>query len=383
MVYEQYIVNRNQIKQKSIIIFIVASLGLLSLYYGQTQTITSRNLKTLSGSNPVEYHIMLQSIKDKSLEYYNLKEDGSLAPILSVYKEGGPVIATLVPNNEKDIEELKRALKSLKFLKGDTDPKMKAPVLIFHENNLSDDTKKELAEFTDRPVAFPIVDFSVFPDGFDPHNETVDFQVRGRDEWGYYQMIRFWVSGIWLHPAIAPYGTVMRIDSDSCFMEPSPTLPNFPSTQAVYHSQYVGLAPKKEFVKGLWDWNTAWMKKNQNKMSGNPMFWSYVKNTHELEQTLPLYRTNFELARKSFMQKRDVFKWNEAITEEEPFGIYRHRWGDAPIRFLMTAIFPQSEMVIMSRPAGYAHKTLCDPEKYAERYNLDLEKLKEGIEAEE
>jgi len=342
---------------------------------------TSRKLGAISGNAPGEYYDMLKNIEDDNLEYYNLKEDGSLAPILSVYKEGGSVIATLVPNNSKDIDELKRALKSLKFLKGDADPKLKAPVLIFNENNLSDDIKKDLATYTDRPVAFPIVDFSIFPAGFDPKNETVDFQVKGRDEWGYYQMIRFWVTGIWIHPAIKPYGTVMRIDTDSCFMEPNPTLPNFASTQAVYHSQYVGLEPEKDFVKGLWDWNIQWMKQNQNKMSGNPMFWAFVKNTHELEQTLPLFRTNFELARKAFMQKRDVFKWNEAITEEQPFGIFRHRWGDAVIRFLMTAIFPQSEMVVMSRPAGYAHKQLCDPEAYAKRYNLDLQKLKESIEA--
>lgn len=47
----------------------------------------------------------------------------------------------------------------------------------------------------------------------------------------------------------------------------------------------------------------------------------------------------------------------------------------------MTAIFPQSEMVVTSRPAGYAHKQLCDPEAYAKRYNLDLQKLNESIEA--
>ena len=269
----------------------------------------------------------------------------------------------------------------MKFLKGDKDPNRKAPVLIFNENNINDETKKDLASYTDRPVAFPIVDFSIFPEGFNPNNETVDFQVKGRAEWGYYQMIRFWITQIWMPEAIAPYGTVMRIDTDSCFMEPNPTLPNFATSQAVYHSQYVGLEPKKEYVQGLWDWNTQWMKSEDNKMSGNPMFWAYVKNTHELEGTLPLFRTNFELARKSFMQKRDVFKWNEAITEQEPFGIYRHRWGDAVVRFLMAAIFPQSEMVVMSRPAGYAHKQLCDPEAYAKRYNLDLEKLKESIEA--
>ena len=103
-------------------------------------------------------------------------------------------------------------------------------MLIFNENNLNDDIKIDLAACTDRPVAFPIVDFSIFPAGFDPKNETVKFQVKGRDEWGCYQMTRFWVTGTWTHPAAKPYGTVMRVDSDSCFMEPNPALPvNFAS----------------------------------------------------------------------------------------------------------------------------------------------------------
>merc|ERR1711920_282081 len=109
----------------------------------------------------------------------------------------------------------------------------------------------------------------------------------------------------------------------------------------------------------------------------------YVQNTYELHNTFPLFRTNFELAKKSFMQKRDIAQWHEAMTEAEPFGIYRNRWGDAVIRFLMTAIFPTSEMIVMSRPAGYAHKNLCIPEEYAKRYHLDLETLKKTIDAED
>ena len=201
-----------QTTHKALIISIIASALFCSasFYNNYEQGLTStactrRKLGAISGNAHGEYIDMLTNIEDDNLEYHNLKEDGSLEPILSVCKEGGPVIATLVPKNSKDIDELKRALKSLKFLKGDTDPKLKAPVLIFNENNLSDDIKKDLATFTDRPVAFPIVDFSIFPTGFDPKNETVDFQVKGRDEWGYYQMMRFWVTGIWTHPAIKPF----------------------------------------------------------------------------------------------------------------------------------------------------------------------------------
>lgn len=301
-------------------------------------------------------------------------------PILigNVYPKNGPVIATLVPSAQKDVDELGRALRSLVRLKGDKDSDFPAPVLIFNEGDLSMEQKKMLASNTNRPVAFPLVDFSEFPEGFNPRDETVQFSVKGRSSWGYYQMIRFWVTGIWMHPALKPYGTVMRIDSDSCFMEDNDVLPNLPFDHINYHSQYVGLEPNKNFVKGLFEWNKSWLE-SQGKLPGNPFFWNMAKSSYELHGTLPLFRTNFEVNRKSFMQRRDIYRWFEALTEKEPFGIFRHRWGDAVIKYLMVATFTSSETVVCSKPDGYAHKDLCNADKYNERYGTMVSEL-EGAE---
>ena len=128
--------------------------------------------------------------------YYNL---GSASPIpLSYedYPEGGPVISILVTNRQKDVDELTTALKSLAFLKGDLDPDHKAPVLCFNEGDLSEEQINQIvSSCRDRPIAFPLVDFTEFPPGFNPEVEETKFKVKGRKEWGYYHMIRFWVTG--------------------------------------------------------------------------------------------------------------------------------------------------------------------------------------------
>lgn len=314
----------------------------------------------------IKHYDSIHELREKDdTVYYNLGGDKP-EPILSKYRAGGPVIASLCTNIDKDVKELQNALKSLKFLHGD-DPNQISPVLVFNEGDLSQDQINAIVASTNRPIAFPLVDFTSFPPGFDPDKESREFSVKGRSKWGYYQMIRFWVTTIWKHRALAPYEIVMRIDTDSCFMEDNRILPNMPNEHTNYYSQYVGLEWEGSFVQGLYDWTTNWMQKT-DKLPGNPLFWAYIQTSHELHGTLPLFRTNFEVSRKSFMQTFDVYRWFEAITEREPFGVFRHRWGDAVIRYLMAAIFATSEEIVVSRPDGYGHKEMCDVDAYAARY---------------
>lgn len=117
-------------------------------------------------------------------------------------------IASLVSNSEQDVRELCRALKSLRLLPDYADPSLcrpLAPVLIFHEdgeNGLSQQQQLQLHTCMDkRDVFFPKVQFDEFPAGFDPIKEEANHQRRSK--WGYHQMIRFWITKIWEHPAIS------------------------------------------------------------------------------------------------------------------------------------------------------------------------------------
>ena len=303
------------------------------------------------------------------LPFYNINEDKEKTGFLPLdkYPDGeGPVIAALVSSRPSDIEDLQVALKSLAFLKGDKDREALAPVLIFNEGDLTKDSIRDIVASTDRPIGFPKVNFNSFPKGFDPNEESAPFPVRGREKWGYMQMIRFWTTLIWKHPVIQHFDTVMRIDSDSCFKEVNDYLPNFMYDALYYHSQYVGVEPNVgvSYIDGLFDFVTHFMDtKKQPDQARNPLLWHYTESVWNNRKTLPLFRTNFELVKRSFMQRRDVAQFNEALTEEEPFGVLRKRWGDAVLRFITMAVFENSDRVMTVRPTGYFHKQGCSKEE--------------------
>merc|ERR1712048_1210015 len=103
--------------------------------------------------------------------------------------------------------------------------------------------------------------------------------------------------------------------------------------------------------------------KKQPDQARNPFLWHHTESAWNNRKTLPLFRTDFELVKRSFMQRRDVAQFNEALTEEEPFGVLRKRWGDAVLRFLTMAIFEKSDRVMTVRPTGYFHKQGCSKEE--------------------
>ena len=347
------IVNRNILSM----IGFIALLALIQMMIGGE--------KSFSGTESHEIQLLRSQNKrsnDYQQEYFNLDKTNAFAKKklpLDFYPGGGPVIAILLANRPQDIEELKLALRSLVFLRGDHDPEHLAPVLIFNEGDLEDVTIADLVRSTNRPIAFPVVDFFSFPPGFNPDNGAPEFVVQGRNPWGYYQMIRFWVTTIWKHPVINHFETVMRLDTDSCFKATNDYLPNFMDDDLYYHSLYVGVTGANGFkyIKGLYDFTKNWLKNmRENGEPENPLFFDYLESKWENENTLPLLRTNFELSRRSFMQRADVMAFHEAITEKEPFYLFQYRWGDAQIRLIMVALFMEKRRVMIERVDGYHHK---------------------------
>jgi len=291
--------------------------------------------------------------------YYNSrpgKENKALPLSKELHPPGGPAICILVNNQEKDISELQTALRSLEFLQGDIDSP--SPVLIFNEGDLSDESITLIRTSTDRPIAFPLVDFTLFPDGFDPETET-SWYVPTYSKWGYHQMIRFFDTLIWEHPAIERFETIMRIDSDSCFKEVNSYLPLMKNDAIVYHSQFVGHEhPSVPNLEGLYEFTKEYLKTIERN-PGNPVLWDYIETTMTFKKSLPVFRTNAEISRKSFMQSGDLTSWHHALSEEEPFGVFRDRWGDAVTRFLEVVMFASADEIFTSRFDGYFHQQGC------------------------
>lgn len=65
---------------------------------------------------------------------------------------------------------------------------------------------------------------------------------------------------------------------------------------------------------------------------------------HELFTGLPTYYTNFEVVDTSFIKRRGAYRaWFEHLDADG--GIFAHRWGDAPIRWLGVQMYAPPEAV--------------------------------------
>ena len=295
------------------------------------------------------------------LEGFYRMEKGKVKELSSVsYTKAGPVIVILTTNTEKDVGDTQIALRSLEFLSGDIDPARPAPILIFNEGDLREEQTQTLIESAGkRPISFPYIDFREFPEGLDLKHDGQKFNVKGRkNPWGYHQMIRFWVTRLWTHPAIENFDIIMRMDSDSCFKSPNEFLPGFRNEDVIYHSQFVGMESGANYMDGLIDHAEKFLVK-YHQGPGNEMLWRYAKAVWESKQTLPLFMTNFEVTRKSWMQRNIIMRWHESLTEEKPYGVFTHRWGDAVTRFVMVSLFALNFEIDTSYADGYFHKDGC------------------------
>lgn len=276
-----------------------------------------------------------------------------------------PGIAMLISSHENDVQMTIEMFKSLDQYV--VEQSKAAPILLFNEGDLSPLQKDVLQNATARTLFFPVVDpfddpLSSFPDGFDPVNETSLFAKRSK--WGYQQMCRFWITHIWKHQEIlSNYTTIMRMDTDSCFVsKPTYPVPNLRSTATVYKANptKVILDPTKgldspKYTFGLLEFANDYLKENQLTPQ-NPYLWNLALTT----EARASFFSNFEISRISFFQRPDVMKFQQAITESEPYGVFRYRWGDAVVRFLTLAIFATPSQVDLSTTRKYyAHGTSC------------------------
>jgi len=261
----------------------------------------------------------------------------------------GPAIAFLVPNVEEDIGKTLVAIQSMdKFVQDDR----KTPLLIFNEGDLTLPTKERFQNFTTREVYFPYVNWSEFPSGFDPDKNKSRFRKRSR--WGYWQMCRFWIYRIWNHRILDRYSSIMRMDTDSCFTSTAnAALPNLPDPQ-----KHVYVVNKAEWpaysVRGLFDVTQEHINKH-NITPRNNVLWNRVLEWNKKGKPLPSMYNNFEITKVAFFRQPNVMAYQRAISESEPFGVFRKQWGDAPVRYLTLALFSEPDEIAYNYSTGYEH----------------------------
>ena len=163
----------------------------------------------------------------------------------------------------------------------------------------------------------------------------------------------------------------MRLDTESCFRAKNKYLPKFLHSDLVYHSQYHGIEFDKNRTLNLFDFATSWLKAN-GKVAGDPFMWDFIKSTKDKHQSLPMFRTSFELMSKSFMQSKWVATWHESLTEKEPFGVFKYGWIDRDLRFMTMALFSTNDKIVTKGVDGHGHGVAC-PKEYIEQ---ELTRLK-------
>lgn len=88
-------------------------------------------------------------------------------------------------------------------------------------------------------------------------------------------------------------------------------------------------------------------------------------------KTVLLFYNNFEVALKDFFLSAPVLDWTRSIMESG--GIYRYRWGDAPLRYLTIVIFARENQVIHrhKQDFDYCHGKACtDPEAFTQNHTI-------------
>jgi mannosyltransferase len=149
-------------------------------------------------------------------------------------------------------------------------------------------------------------------------------------------MCRFWFKAILLQTSpVAKYDFIVRFDTDSVLTEPVPSdfIAEF-IDGGFYYGFYQVLQDCPPYSDGLGGLAQSFAAKLSN-APVNALLWASVKaHTH----CVPIFLNNFELLNVRFFRGNDeVRQWLDVVDQNG--GIYRSRWGDAPLRYITAALF--------------------------------------------
>jgi len=192
-----------------------------------------------------------------------------------------------------------------------------------------------------------------FPNGFDP-NVTRDGQITWakRSRWGYHHMCRFWFRTIWEKLEIREFDYIMRLDTDSVIHT------RFDVDPFLYmHHRNIDYAYLSADSEHAIADRRLWRVTSKFRFAGRQPEFNFrgvhfpddVTMTKMKEQEnldfiigprVPTFNNNFEIDRVAFFtDNQGLLAFTRYIDEEEPFGQFTYRWGDAPLRFLSVALF--------------------------------------------
>ena len=249
---------------------------------------------------------------------------------------GQDLIVIMIPKSSKDL------VSRFQLLDISLSDNFTTPLLVMHNDHPDEDRLIWLANITKRQMMFLDISsiFNVFPSDFDAYRTKPTWQKRGR--WNYQLMIRFWFKILFELPQFKSYEYIMRLDDDSRILGKwINVFQEMRTKHAVYFANIMGADSDKTLpgTKKLKQLAIEYIALNNITVKQPEMIRSGLHDTH-----IRTYYNNFEVMKLEFFRRRNVRHWIEEVDQTN--GIFKYRWGDAPLRYITLAMFAEKHEIL-------------------------------------
>jgi hypothetical protein len=223
------------------------------------------------------------------------------------------------------------------------------PVVVFHEGDFDDnDLQQFLAHRlgSRTPLAFERIKFA--------NRSNQHESIQHRIPFTYLNMCRFFTLMLPNHPLLTLFSYYWRLDAHSFIFGPNPIRDPFEIMQK-QQIQYAFIMANEEgegYAVDLWSLFHKFLNRHCLKPSAamrqtqTGWFGGY---SHAI------IFTNFAIANVSLFRDHPLMQaWLQAVDLNG--GIYRHRWGDAPVHTLALSQLIERNQIVRFRYFGYMHR---------------------------
>ena len=247
-------------------------------------------------------------------------------------------------------DDYKNLNKSLYLIKKNLLPNTKADIIIFHEKPF----KKKLIKVKNLKICYKKISFRIpnYPlniknkiKPFFPHpthgNGPVAYGHPGFSI-GYRHMCRFFSGEMYFEKILFDYEYYLRLDTDSYIL-------------SKLEFDIFEFIKKKSGVYGYIE--PAVQYDNPKVIKG---LWKLFNYPPEIPEG-KIYYTNFEIGKFSFFRDEKYMSFYKKI--DNSGGIYIHRWGDTPIKYIGVNLFADQSKIVPIDGFIYQHGAIYDLRK--------------------
>lgn len=231
--------------------------------------------------------------------------------------------------------QIRQLIKSIKLFSRNFLPWSPADIWVFHEKDFDRFLVEAEPSLSNLCIHFAEVDFSTVHPGM----EEVSNGQRG-----YRHMCHFFANDIFLRRELQQYDYQMRLDVDSYILSPVKfNVFEKMQREGIKYTYRMIMNEKPEWAIGLLETAEAYFAKHPE----------VIKGVQRLSK-VKLYYTNFEICDLAWFRNKPWQDFFAAI--DKAGGIWRYRWGDAPIRWFGVKHMLKDNEIFCLRCMKYYHQ---------------------------